>query len=146
MYSIGDLSRRTGVKVPTIRYYEGIGLVQPTQRTEGNQRRYDRDGLRRLAFIRHARDLGLPLEAIRALVALEGAAGAPCDGAHAIAANHLADIRGRIAQLQKLEVELARISAMGDHEGGCCAVLEALGDHRDRTTEHLPPREATGSM
>ena len=61
MYSIGELSRRTGVKVPTIRYYEQMGLMPEGERTQGNQRRYRRDELERLAFIRHARDLG-PVE------------------------------------------------------------------------------------
>lgn len=136
MFSIGDLSRRTGVKVPTIRYYEGIGLVSPEGRTSGNQRRYDANGLRRLRFIRHARDLGLSLDAIRALVALEDNKGAPCAGAHEIAADHLADIRGRIAQLKRLETELARIAAMTDHADGYCAVLEALGDHDDCSGPH----------
>lgn len=136
MFSIGELSRRTGVKVPTIRYYEGIDLVEPAERTEGNQRRYDNDGLRRLLFIRHARDLGLPLDAIRALVTLEGDSGAACNGAHEIAADHLADIRGRITQLQRLEAELARIAAMKDHGGARCAVLEALGDHAECVGDH----------
>ena len=58
MFSIGDLSRRTGVKVPTIRYYEQMGLVAAPERSEGNQRRYSRQELERLAFIRHARDGG----------------------------------------------------------------------------------------
>jgi DNA-binding transcriptional MerR regulator len=59
MYSIGELSRRTGVKVPTIRWYEQAGLLDEPGRTAGNQRRYARADLERLAFIRHARDLGL---------------------------------------------------------------------------------------
>lgn len=136
MISIGDLARRTGVKVPTIRYYEEIGLVVPSGRTEGNQRRYDADGVRRLGFIRHARDLGLPLDAIRALLALQDDAGAPCDGAHRIAADHLHDIRSRITQLRRLESELARIAAMTDHDNGSCAVLDALADHSDCAGAH----------
>ena len=55
-YSIGELSAETGVKVPTIRYYEQMGLVAAPERSEGNQRRYSRQELERLAFIRHARD------------------------------------------------------------------------------------------
>ncbi|MBU2992530.1 helix-turn-helix domain-containing protein [Octadecabacter sp. 1_MG-2023] len=136
MYSIGDLSRRTGVKVPTIRYYENIGLFAPVGRTRGNQRRYDLDGLRRLKFIRHARELGLPIEAVRALVALDGHTDVSCDRAHDIAKAHLADIRVRISQLQRLEAELARISALDDHDGGPCMVLEALGDHETCTRPH----------
>ena len=60
MLTIGDLAERAGVKVPTIRYYEGMGLLRPIERTTGNQRRYDRSGLDRLRFIKHARDLGFP--------------------------------------------------------------------------------------
>ena len=71
MLSIGQLSRRTGVKVPTIRYYEQVGLMPSAGRTEGNQRRYDQDGLERLGFIRHARDLGFSLEDIKSLIALQ---------------------------------------------------------------------------
>ena len=52
MISIGELSRRTNVKVPTIRYYESIGLMPDPGRTEGGQRRYGQDELERLAFIR----------------------------------------------------------------------------------------------
>ena len=137
MYSIGDLSQRTGVKVPTIRYYETIGLIAPATRTDGNQRRYDADGLRRLGFIRHARDLGLSLDAVRALVALDGTPGQPCVDAHEIAALHLEDIRARISRLTRLEAELSRIAAMQDDgDAGCCRVLEALGDHADCAGPH----------
>ena len=68
MLTIGDLARRTGVKVPTIRYYEQMGLLEPAERSEGNQRRYDRQGRERLSFIKHARQLGFPVKAIRALM------------------------------------------------------------------------------
>jgi DNA-binding transcriptional MerR regulator len=137
MLSIGQLSVRTGIKVPTIRYYEGIGLIDRPERSSGNQRRYDAEGLRRLTFIRHARDLGLPIDAIRDLIALEGRPGAPCADAHQIAINHLLDLQQRIARLQRLESELARIAA--SHDGGTtdnCQVLEALGDHDKCAAPH----------
>src|SRR5690606_8356649 len=67
--SIGDLARRTGVKVPTIRYYEQIGLLPSPPRTAGGQRRYGEDELKRLDFIRHARDLAFDIEDIRQLLA-----------------------------------------------------------------------------
>ncbi|MBV7408078.1 helix-turn-helix domain-containing protein [Maritimibacter sp. DP1N21-5] len=127
MFSIGDLSRRTGVKVPTIRYYEQIGLIAADERTEGNQRRYSPAGLDRLAFIRHARDLGLPLDDIRALLSLD-----PDDHAatHAIAHTHLAAIRARMNRLRRLEAELQRIVATCDgQDSHDCSVLHAFGDH-----------------
>ncbi len=131
MYSIGDLSRRTGVKVPTIRYYEQTGLMNAPDRSEGNQRRYEKSDLERLAFIRHARDLGLSVEAIRDLLSLSAHPERPCTDADRIAAAHLADVRARIARLQSLEAELARmVSACdGNQTLGECRVIRTLSDH-----------------
>jgi len=127
MFSIGDLARRTGVGVTTIRYYEGLGLIVPEERTAGNQRRYTRAGLDRLGFISHARALGLPLGTIRELIALDPANHAET---HKIATGHLADLRGRIARLRRLEAELERIVASCDGgPGHVCDILAALGDH-----------------
>ena len=63
--TIGELSERSGVAASAIRYYEDLGLVR-SRRTPGNQRRYDRAMLRRLAFIRTAQRVGLSLEEIEA--------------------------------------------------------------------------------
>ena len=130
MYSIGDLSRRTGVKIPTIRYYEQMGLIAAPERSEGNQRRYEKRELERLAFIRHARDLGLSIESIRDLLALSQHPERPCGEADRIANEHLVTVREKIVQLQKLERELERIVACnGDHTIGDCYVIRALADH-----------------
>ena len=137
MYSIGQLSRRTGVKVPTIRYYEQTGLMPEPERTAGNQRRYGEEGLERLAFIRHARDLGLSISAIRDLIELSGEAGTPCTRAHEIASAHLTDVRQRIEQLQRLERELSRIAASCDSGTvGECMVLTAITRHDMCAGEH----------
>ena len=72
--TIGELSRQAEVKIPTIRYYEQIGLMAEPVRTEGQQRRYGFNDVRRLNFIRHARELGFEVEAIRQLLD-EGQAG-----------------------------------------------------------------------
>ena len=69
-FTIGDLARETGCKVQTIRYYEEIGLMPEPARTAGNQRRYGQRHVDRLAFIRHSRELGFPLDAIRELFSL----------------------------------------------------------------------------
>ena len=131
MYSIGQISRATGVKVTTIRYYEEMGLLTHEGRSAGNQRRYSQAGLDRLAFIRHARDLGLTIEAIRALISLEGKGGKACAESHAIAMDHLRDVRDRIKRLKALERELVRISKSCDGSGdGPCSLFEAFGDHQ----------------
>ncbi len=130
MYSIGHLSQKTGVKVPTIRYYEQIGILNPPGRTTGNQRRYGEADLNRLTFLRHARDLGLPIDAIRELVALGEHPEKSCGNADRIAARQLADVQARIRQLQGLEAELRRISS-GCKSGTVseCYVLQSLSDH-----------------
>lgn len=137
MYSIGDLSRRTGVKVPTIRYYEQMGLISAAHRSEGNQRRYEKSDLERLAFIRHARDLGFDIPAIRELIALSRHPQAPCAGADRVANDHLAAVRAKIASLQKLEQELERIvSHCGGHSVEDCYVIRALSDHGLCESQH----------
>ncbi|CAN7628326.1 helix-turn-helix domain-containing protein [Rhizobium sp. LjRoot30] len=137
--SIGDLSRRTGVKVPTIRYYEQMALISAPERSEGNQRRYGKADLERLAFIRHARDLGLSIDEIRELIRLSHHPEQACDGADRIAASHLASVRQRIARLQKLEQELERIvSHCEGHTIGDCYVIRALSDHGLCEGDHPP--------
>ncbi len=137
MLSIGDLSRQTGVKVPTIRYYEQMGLISAPERSSGNQRRYTGKELERLSFIRHARELGLTIEAIRDLVKLSANPDMPCGEAHEIASQHLAVLTGRIAQLRKLKKELERITATCDAAYiGECYVIQALSDHGQCETEH----------
>lgn len=137
MWSIGQLSERVGVKVPTIRYYEETGLIDPPERSAGNQRRYGTDALERLGFIRHARDLGLGIEAIRELIKLSGHPEKPCDSADRIAREHLIEVRARIARLRRLEHELERIVESCDGDAICdCYVLRALSDHSLCESEH----------
>ena len=138
MLSIGDLSRRTGVKVPTIRYYEQSGLLEATARTDGNQRRYGEAEAEKLGFIRHARDLGFSLDAIRALIELQDHPDRSCAEANALARDQLAEVTERIRRLQALERELQRIAegCDGDGTAGSCYVRRSLADHGACETEH----------
>lgn len=136
MLSIGQLSKRTGVKIPTIRYYEQMGLIAAPERSEGNQRRYTKEGLSRLSFIRHSRDLGFSIEDIRGLLELSQHPEKPCHDAHSIAVQHLEDVQGRIAKLRRLERELKRISKCEAGNIADCAVIETLADHGLCETEH----------
>lgn len=137
MFSIGALSKATGVKVPTIRYYEEIGLIDHATRNAGNQRRYDQAGLDRLGFIKHARDLGFGLEEIKELMGLNGELGRDCHAADDIARGQLDKVRARITRLQRLEAELERITQLCEGgSGGTCQVLTALGDHGQCLGEH----------
>lgn len=67
--SVGDVARRSGIAVSALHYYESRGLIR-AERSGGNQRRYRRDVLRRIAFIRAAQQVGISLEEIAAALAL----------------------------------------------------------------------------
>ncbi|ETD79825.1 MerR family transcriptional regulator [Rhodobacter capsulatus] len=147
MLSIGRLSQETGVKVPTIRYYEQIGLMPAAERSTGNQRLYGAAARRRLSFIRHARDLGFPLEAIRDLLGLTDQPDQPCTAVDAIARAQLTTIRSRIARLQALEDELVRMIGHCTHGRIAeCRVIEVLGDHGLCAHDHhgTPEEEGPG--
>lgn len=138
MLTIGEISRRSGVKVPTIRYYEQIGLLPEPERNAGNQRRYSRHALDRLTFIRHARDLGFGTDAIATLLGLQDRPRTPCATANRIAQDQLDDVRTRIARLTRLQIELERMIAACSGRGmaGECTILASLADHDLCVTEH----------
>jgi DNA-binding transcriptional MerR regulator len=112
MLRIGDLARRTGTTVPTIRYYEQIGLLRPAARS-GGQRTYDNEDVRRLSFIRRCRDFDFPIDDIRALLTLLHN-GKSCTEARKLAEGRLADLRRRRAELEALEASIASLVT-------CCA-------------------------
>lgn len=134
--TIGHIARSTGCKVQTIRYYEQIGLMPRPDRTEGNQRLYTRADIGRLVFIRHARDLGFSIEAIREFLGMADRPDLPCAEADAIVLRHLQDVKTRIARMQALQAELERM--LRHPAGGAisgCRVIEVLADHRQCLAE-----------
>ena len=127
---IGEAAKDTGVKAPTIRYYEQIGLLRALPRTEGNRRLYDPDDLRRLAFIRHARELGFEIDAIRTLLTLQDEPYQSCASADAIARSRLAEVERRIISLKALRAELKRmVVECASGQVAQCRVIEVLADH-----------------
>ena len=127
--TIGQLSRETNCKVPTIRYYEQIGLMPAPARSLGNQRRYGPEHLARLRFIQHCRVLGFPQQTIRDLLDLTNTPGGDCDAVTRIARSHLDEVNRRIAHLAALRSELERMIDTCD--GGQiseCRIIGALAD------------------
>ncbi len=128
--SIGGLARETGCKVQTIRYYEQIGLMPEPARTAGNQRRYGWRHVQRLAFIRHGRELGFALDAIRTLMQLSDIPDQPCEQVDVIARDQLQQVDRRIASLRALKTELERmIRQCGGGRIAECRIIEVLSDH-----------------
>jgi MerR family transcriptional regulator, mercuric resistance operon regulatory protein len=132
-FPIGKLSKRSGVKIETIRYYERAEMLVPPPRTASGRRVYDVTDLRILVFIRRARELGFSLDEIRVLLRLGGPEKATCREVRAIAAHHLDHIRAKIGDLKKLERLLsstvARCSGKTAPE---CPVLDVLDIQRSR--------------
>ena len=127
--TIGVLARDSGVNLETIRFYERSGLLPAPQRSPSGYRHYQEQDVRRLRFIRRGRELGFSLEEIRSLLRLDDDPKMSCGDVDAIARTHLADIRQRIDELQRMVMELERVIAQcagGERE--CCTILHALRD------------------
>lgn len=128
--TIGRLAQATDVKVPTIRFYEQIGLMPVPDRTANDRRTYGDDTIRRLRFIRHARQLGFEIKDIEALLGLADRPDTPCDDADLIARTHLGMVEEKLSQLTGLRDELARmVACCGTGKVGDCRVIEVLSDH-----------------
>ena len=125
--TIGTVSKRTGCKVETIRYYERVGLLAAPVRSSGGHRHYDHDALKRLNFILRARRLGFTLDTVRALLSLADGEGESCAEVEDIAGNHRDEVRGKLEDLAALErvltdmVDRCRGGTMPD-----CPLIEAL--------------------
>lgn len=123
---IGELSRRTGCNIETIRYYERIGLL-PAPPRRGRYRSYGGEDVGRLGFVRRARELDFTLDEVRALLGLAFGGQASCAEVRELAASHLKDVRTRIAELNRMERVLAdsvRACDAGQDPG--CPLIQAL--------------------
>lgn len=128
-YAIGELARATGVKPTTIRWLEREGWLPPPARTEGGHRLYAQAHLRRLGFIRHARELGFDSAAIRDLLDLADRPDADCTAAHLLATEQMRQIDARLRRLEALRAELERMAhSCAGGSVGDCRVIETLAD------------------
>ena len=107
------------------------------ERTASGRRVYDDARVDQLRFIRHARDLGFPVDSVRGLIRLQQQPGDDCANADRLATSHLQEVRDRIRQLRALEEELERMIA--SCQGGAiaqCQIMASLGDHGKCSGEH----------
>lgn len=109
--SIGELARATGCKIETIRYCERIGILPPAPRSEGGHRIYDGHQMKRLNFVCRSRALGFSLRQVRDLLSLVDGGSDSCAEIKALTLEHLAEVRGKIADLQRMETVLAETAA-----------------------------------
>jgi MerR family transcriptional regulator, mercuric resistance operon regulatory protein len=148
--TIGTLSERTGCHIETVRYYERIGLMPRTARSEGGHRLYGEDHVKRLGFIRRSRELGFTLDQVRTLLRLVDGRRYTCAQVKRITVEHLDEIHRKVEDLRKIERVLKDMAIQCD--GGAvprCPVIDALFDRapaaQSRRTlgsprEQPPPR------
>ena len=134
---IGELARRSGCNVETVRYYERIGLLPIPARTAGRYRQYETADVRRLMFARRARELGFTLEEVETLMALSTHnVRSACAEVRQLAAGHLAVVRAKIADLQTIEGVLAdAIQRYDADELPGCPLIKTLSEEVLRTAE-----------
>ncbi len=126
-FTRGDLAHATGCNIETIHYYEKIGLLPDPPRTDAGYRIYSAAHATRLRFILRARELGFSMEDIRGLMGLEDGTAPTCAEVKARTERHLADVRAKIADLQRIEATLAATAAQcSGNAVPNCPVLDAL--------------------
>jgi len=108
---IGEVSKRTGCKIETIRYYEREGIKPSPARTEGGHRVYNNQQLRRLFFVRRCRELGFSLDQVRSLLSLVDSREYSCDEVREITLSHVNDVKRRIADLNKMKRVLSDMAS-----------------------------------
>ena len=126
----GELANLSGCNIETVRFYEQQGLLPAPPRTAGGHRDYDREHLRRLIFVRRARELGFTLAEVRGLLRLVDGTDWTCAEVKARTLEHLAGVRRKIADLERLQAVLADLAARctGDEVPECPVIDALLGD------------------
>ena len=130
---IGELAQRADVGVDTVRYYEREGLLPKAQRLASGYRVYDQDDVRRLRFVRRAKALGFTLPEIRELLALSGHRQDDMAGMKAAATEKLADVRTKLAELERVRAGLEALIASCPGHGALaqCPILSALAEDHE---------------
>lgn len=131
---IGELSKRTGVHIETVRYYERIGVLPKPPRTEGGYRLYDQEQIKRLSFVKRSRDLGFSLNEVRALLDLVDTGKYTCGQVHEMTKVHLESVRKKVADLRRLERVLKDMAAECSRGNiPDCPIVDTLFDEPKRT-------------
>ena len=127
LLKIGQVAKRSGVKIDTLRYYERLGLLDEPTRTASGYRQYEPDVVARLQFIRRARGLGFSLRETRELLDLRGSQGAQAE-VREVAAARLAQIEVKLAELEGIRrvIEEITTTCAGMGPTSDCPILAAL--------------------
>lgn len=127
---IGELAKRAGTDVETVRYYERSGLIEEPARNAAGYREYKGEHQERLQFIRHCRSLQMSLADIRVLLDLKGNPSAGCQAVNDLLDHHLERIRTQMEALRALEAQLTalRHQCGEPHSVEDCGILQSLSE------------------
>jgi Cd(II)/Pb(II)-responsive transcriptional regulator len=125
---IGDLAKRTGCQVETIRFYEQEGLLPTPVRSHSNYRLYGEAHVERLQFIRHCRSLDMTLDEIRSLLRFRDAPEDNCGEVNLLLDEHIGHVARRIAELQSLQTQLQTLRSQCHslQASKNCGILQSL--------------------
>ena len=130
LIKIGELAKRTGATVETIRYYEKEELLPEPSRSEGNYRLYREEHIERLQFIMHCRTLDMTLDEVRVLLQYWDEPGKDCGNVDALLDEHIQAVEFRIEELMQLKQHLTvlRQKCVSSALAESCGILNALAD------------------
>lgn len=136
-FSIGQVARRAGVGVETVRFYEREGLLEEPARRASGYRQYAEDVVTRIRFIKRAQQLGFSLKEIQGLLTLRMDGQTECSHVKEHAAAKLAQVEQKIADLQRIRQALLQMTSLcaGKDSGSHCPLLDAL----ERDSEMVEP-------
>ena len=126
--TIGQVAKRAGVGIETIRYYERRGLLEAPRRRDSGYRVFSQNEIRRLIFIREAKALGFTLAEIEDLLALRTDTRSGCREVQALGRAKILEVEKKIAVLQKMRRVLKKLVTQCPGEGpkNDCPILDAL--------------------
>lgn len=142
--TIGALARKAGVGVETVRFYERRGLVRRPARPDDGYRTYPEESVARIRFIRNAQGLGFTLQEIKELLALRVTAGMSCAAVRSRAAAKVADVKRRLADMDRIRAALESLIAVCPGRGALssCTIFGALDSAGfDLPDTRLPARK-----
>lgn len=125
---IGELSKKTGLTIDAIRFYERSGLIRGAARTEGGYREFSPEAGAALEFISHCRSLDIPIPEIKKLLKVRSGTSKSCREANEVIDEQLSNLRSRIRELKKLEKSLSELQSVCNEEldPKDCRIIQSL--------------------
>ncbi len=128
LLNIGQVAKRTGITVETVRFYEKQGLIAAPQRSDSGYRQYSPETVKRLQFIQHAKEVGFTLKDIGDLLALRREPGTSCADIKLSAMQKIEEVDQKIRDLKRIRDALHRMAMKCSGRGALseCPILEEL--------------------